>query len=335
MKCRTWGLGCLIALSSPAWAEPTANDKVNAEALFSDGRRLMAAGNFREACPKFEASLKLDPAVGAMLNLADCYEKNQQTASAWAQFREASAAARAAGSKDREELARRRAAALEPKLSRLAIVVGAQSVQVSRDGSPIDPAAFGSAMPIDPGKHVVEATAAGKQKWSKTVDVGAGAARVSVEVPILADDTSFSRATRAESNASAPVIAPAPAASTTRSIDVSAAPSSSQRTIAIVVGGVGIVGVAAGSYFGWKASSAWSDAKAGCSRFPAGCTDASVDQGNDARSNGNLSTVAFAIGGAALAGAVVLWVTAPKRTNADPQLALVGSPGSVALAGAF
>src|SRR5690349_23522444 len=125
-----------ISLIAPWAGAQSASDKATAEALFSDGRRLMSQGNYREACPKFEASLKLDPGVGAMLNLADCYEKNQQTASAWAEFREAGAAARAAGSKEREDLARRRAAALEPKLSRLTIVAGEKTVQVTRDGSP-------------------------------------------------------------------------------------------------------------------------------------------------------------------------------------------------------
>src|SRR5260221_8939712 len=129
MKCAGWILVSVISLGAlSASAEPTPNDKLTAEALFSDGRKLMTAGKFRQACPKFEASLKLDPGVGTMLNLGDCYEKNQQSASAWAQFREASAAARAAGSREREELARQRAAALEPKLSRLTIIVGTQSV---------------------------------------------------------------------------------------------------------------------------------------------------------------------------------------------------------------
>jgi Tfp pilus assembly protein PilF len=96
----------VLMLASPSAFAQSAGDKATAEALFGDGRRLMAQGNYRDACPKFEASVKLDPGVGAILNLADCYEKNGQTASAWAEFREASAAARAAGSKDREDLAR-------------------------------------------------------------------------------------------------------------------------------------------------------------------------------------------------------------------------------------
>src|SRR5689334_8638295 len=136
-----------LALAAPAAHAQSAGDKATAEALFSDGRRLMAQSNYREACPKFEASLKLDPGVGAMLNLADCYEKNGQTASAWAEFREASSAARAAGSKDREDLARQRAAALEPKLARLTIVITKPPARVTRDGAAVDNAVFGTAVP--------------------------------------------------------------------------------------------------------------------------------------------------------------------------------------------
>src|SRR5258706_14757255 len=136
-------IGSLVPL--PAQGQ-SAGDKATSEALFGDGRRLMSQGKYGQACPKFEASLKLDPAVGAMLNLADCYEKNQQTASAWAQFREAGSAARGAGSKDREDLPRSRAAALEPKLSRRTIKAANKAAQVKRDGSPVEAAALGRAM---------------------------------------------------------------------------------------------------------------------------------------------------------------------------------------------
>ena len=331
MKCAAFAIGSVISIGTlSAAAEPTANDKVTAEALFGDGRKLMAAGNFRQACPKFEASLRLDPGVGTMLNLADCYEKNQQTASAWAQFREASSAARAAGSKEREDLARQRAAALEPKLSRLTITVGTQTVRVTRDGAPVDPAALGSAMPIDPGRHVIEATAPGKQKASKTVDVPAGSARVSVEIPILADDTS-ARATSGGSNAGA---AGGNATGSTPG-DASVTGSSSQRTIAIAVGAVGIVGIGAGTYFGLKASSDWNGAKTQCLHFPAGCSDSGIEQGDNAKSSATLATVGFAVGVVGLAGAVVLWVTAPKTPNAGTQVGLVGLPGGIAVRGAF
>ena len=80
-------------------------NKATAEALVADGRRLMAAGEFAAACPKFAASQRLEPNGGAGFELADCYERLGRTASAWAEFKSAASAARSAGSKEREQLA--------------------------------------------------------------------------------------------------------------------------------------------------------------------------------------------------------------------------------------
>src|SRR3954465_9465866 len=77
-----------IALNAGAQGKSGGN-RAAAEALFNQGRDLMTAGKFVEACPKFEASQQLDPGLGTMLNLAECYEKTGRTASAWAEYREA------------------------------------------------------------------------------------------------------------------------------------------------------------------------------------------------------------------------------------------------------
>src|SRR5690348_15501816 len=88
----------VLSFSHVARAE---GDKATAEALFSEGRRLMASGDYAAACEKFAASQKHDPGLGTSLNLADCYEKSGRTASAWAEFRDAASAAHRVGSKDR------------------------------------------------------------------------------------------------------------------------------------------------------------------------------------------------------------------------------------------
>src|SRR4051794_21941124 len=106
-------LTATLGLMAHPLAAQSSSDKATAEALFANGRRLMASGDYAAACPKFAASQKLDPGVGTLLNLADCYEKKGQTASAWGEFLEAASAARAIGSKEREQAARDRAQSLE------------------------------------------------------------------------------------------------------------------------------------------------------------------------------------------------------------------------------
>jgi uncharacterized protein HemY len=101
---RRLGKIAFLSLVIVGWSQVALaqGDKATAEALFAEGRRLMSSGNYATACQKFAASQKLDPALGTSLNLADCYDKSGRTASAWAESRDAAAAAHRVGSKDRE-----------------------------------------------------------------------------------------------------------------------------------------------------------------------------------------------------------------------------------------
>ena len=51
-----------------------AGNKDKADALFKQGKKLAAEKKYAEACPAFEQSMKLDPAIGTQLNIAKCYE---------------------------------------------------------------------------------------------------------------------------------------------------------------------------------------------------------------------------------------------------------------------
>ena len=116
-------LACALSTlaSAPAFAQD-ATSRATAVQLFDEGDRLMAAGKFAQACPKYAASNKLDPQLGALLHLADCYAKNGQVASAWTSFRDA---AEIAQQRDdgRAAFATEQANLLEPRLSRLTLVV--------------------------------------------------------------------------------------------------------------------------------------------------------------------------------------------------------------------
>src|SRR5258706_88865 len=78
-----------MAIAGTAQAQATSAEKTAAETLFGEGKRLMDEGKFSDACPKFADSQKLDPGVGTLLNLARCYQKNGQAATAWSTYKEA------------------------------------------------------------------------------------------------------------------------------------------------------------------------------------------------------------------------------------------------------
>ncbi|MCA9632308.1 MAG: hypothetical protein KC766_31865, partial [Myxococcales bacterium] len=138
-----------------AQAQTSAQDRATAEALFQQAKKLKDAENYEEACPKFAASNKLDPALGTLLNLADCHEQQGLTASAWAEFLEAATLARRAGQVDRAQVAQERATALESRLVRVSIVVKGKSridgLEIKQDGSPVYAATWNTPVPIDPG----------------------------------------------------------------------------------------------------------------------------------------------------------------------------------------
>ena len=57
-----------LCLAGRAHAEPNADDRALATALFNEGRSLMSEGRIAQACPKLEESHRLDPSGGTILN---------------------------------------------------------------------------------------------------------------------------------------------------------------------------------------------------------------------------------------------------------------------------
>ena len=77
-----------IRMPTPALAETSASQRASAEALFQQATKLMDEKRYGEACEKLAGSQDLDPALGTMLYLADCYEHAGRSASAGALFHE-------------------------------------------------------------------------------------------------------------------------------------------------------------------------------------------------------------------------------------------------------
>jgi hypothetical protein len=316
----------VLVLGSPL-RTAHAQETSRAQALFDDGRRLMNEGHYPEACPKLAASQKLDPGAGTLMNLATCYEKNNQIASAWATFKEAAAASRASSHSDWETAARGRADKLEPELARLAVTVAKEAqvpgLVVERDGQALDPAEWATPIPIDSGLHTIRAAAPGKKTWSTQVTIGGPRSRASVVVPLLENE---------QPAATVPDRTPGDRSpEQTRPSDEKEA-GKTQRLVGLVLGGAGLVSLGAGAFFGLKAGSTYDDALAKCN--PAHqCQQSGLDLADDARSQATISTVAFVAGGLLLAGGGVLYFTAPRGTTH----VAVGGPGlaGMTVGGAF
>jgi hypothetical protein len=180
-------LGLVILAAILAHAAPARADAA-AEALFGEGRDLMAAGKIAEACDKYQRSQLLEPKVGTLLNLGDCRERQGQLANAWAAFMEASSLAIRDHDEDRSTEARRRAALLEPSLGSVTIkVTPTPGLVITRNGQPVPAAAWDTSVPVDPGAHAIAASAPGYLPWSGKIEVAVGA-HGDLAVPALAID---------------------------------------------------------------------------------------------------------------------------------------------------
>jgi hypothetical protein len=307
-------LVALLVVVPALAAAQSAQDKATASSLFEEGKRLLGDGKVDAACPKFEAAQRIAPTLGRKLNLADCYQRAGRTASAWGEFREAAAWA-ARDADDRESFARGRAADLEKSLSRLKVRLSPGAalagLEVKRDGAALDKALLDTGVPIDPGAHVVEATAPGHSAWSSKVDVGAGAS-VTVEIPVLGVPTQYKEPVVARPGP-APVLVPAPTPEPEPED-----PGHGRKLLAYGVGAAGLVAVGVGVAFGLSAMSKNSDAKNGHCNDKYQCDQMGVDLVHDAQSAAQNATITIGIGAAAVAAGVVLYLTAPGAEPSEP-----------------
>jgi hypothetical protein len=303
----------LVAVLAAGDALAQGGNTATAEALFRQGRQLMDAKDFVRACPRLAESYRLDPATGALLALATCHEGEGKLASAWSEFSLAASRAQSEGRADRVAVAKERAQAIEPRLSLLTVTVpdgvaALPGFELKRGGEVLGKAVIGVGLPVDGGDHVVEVTATGKKTWKTSVTVGREKDKKTVLVPALEDAAVAGPGTLA------------PNGGQSAALDVTTVPGpkglTGMQIGGIVAAGLGVAGIAVGSVFGLKAIGKNNDSKSsGCSGSV--CADADAVQArDDARSAGNVATIAFVAGGVlAATGVTLLVVGKPKRSE--------------------
>ena len=291
-------LGAVASWSAPALAA----DPASAQALFNQGRKLMLEEKWAEACPKLQESQRLNPAGGTLLHLALCREREGRIATAWAIYVDALSQAKRDGRKDRSKIAQERIDALAPKLPRLKSGsrrrTGRRRASRSLERKARSGRAVGQPVPRQSGEgHALGACAGEEAPQHRRRESRPAAGRSwSTSRPSGRRSRSPRRRT------------PSPHPDEARRVTVARSePSGTSR--AAQASSASPSGASSGSSrWGRTATRRQSVARP----TTRSARRAGVQAGKDAISAGNVSTVAFVVGGALLVGGAALYFTAPS-----------------------
>jgi hypothetical protein len=190
-------------------------------------------------------------------------------------------------------------------------------VKVSMDGQPLAESLGGTALKVDPGPRSFTFTAPGLSPLTQTFVIREGEKERRERVVLGAPVES----------------APAPGVAVLPSTPPESPPSGMARgkVYGLILGGVGVAGVAVGSVFGLMTASAGNQQKTDCASASS-CAhygQAASDH-TTAQNDGTISTVAFIAGGALLAGGAVLFFvsgSSPSEPSATSRLVVAPSVG--------
>jgi hypothetical protein len=302
-----------------------------AEALFNDGNRLMAQGNLAQACDAFEASNRLEPRAGTLLNLGACREQNGQLASAWAAYK---AALSRAKDPRKRELAQAKVAALAPRVSYLTVAISDDSrlegLSLTRNSEPLDPKLWNQASPVDGGDYVIASSAPGQEPWQVIAHVPVEGGKVKVDVPRLKEPARPPPAPAVpEPRAAATDVVSRKDPSTTSTPPAGGTVWSTRRKIAVAAAATSVLAVAVGAVLGVSANGKQSDAQAICPRmrcYGAESANQLIRSGHDLAIRAD---VAFGVGGAAAIVAGVLWFTGAPESPGRVAIVPGAVPGQI------
>jgi hypothetical protein len=344
-------LGARPALAQPADPLPEASrprDPASSEWLFREGRNLMKKGDFAPACAKLAESLRLDPAVGTLMNLAGCEERLGRTASAWQRW--SAAADQLPPTDKRRATALVRARTLERQLARLTINVGPSTpatAEVRRDDVPLGAASLGVPLPVDPGTHAITVTAAGREGRELEVTLSAGEQKVvTLEPGAITPRTSFQapavpavvRVAPPPFTPPLPSLAPPVVPGGTVGLVDQAlppAPPATPPVLAYVLTGSGVAALGAGVIFGAEALAARNEAQAACRGADQRCWDRTSAAVDRERRWSVVAGVALATGAVATATGIYVWVRSHRLGTTMARLVPAPQGGRVELAGRF
>jgi hypothetical protein len=316
---------CLVATASPHVAradEPSAAVLDKAREQFRKALSLEVAGNYEAALSMFKevALIKSTPQV--RFHIATCEEKMGDWVQAIGSYRLALHEAQQANAKDVTDAAGEAIATLEPKIPKLTITRGdgAKVASVELDGRALGGASVGAPMSVNPGPHVIKASAPGRE-------------------PIQVEMTVAERETKQVEL----VLPPAPEGAAAGGLgsgasagDAAPAGPSAMKVAGFVTAGAGVVGLGISGVFFLMRQGAISDLDDQCGPDGTQCPADAQATFDNGQTYSTVATATFIGGLGALALGTVLILAAPKSPKRVGLVAgVTGSGASATLVGHF
>jgi len=300
--CPNWAAATLSGVLGLAWQglcfAADDGDAARAQALFDQGRELLTAGRYEEACPLFAESQRLDPGGGTLLNLAICHEREKKYATAWAEYQETLVQAGRAQRADRMRTATEHLSQLASLVPHLNLRFASQppaGTRVEVDGHAVEWQDHLS-LPVDPGEHTVIASAPGFERTSTLGRAEPGEVTVMTLPALVRSETPA----HAAAEPTPPIVAaPLPGVAMVKRASLPAASPAvyrSRHTAGFILGGVGVALLGVGGYFGVRAVTLKGRSDDG------GCTDTQCPTPqakgdyDSARTAAHLSSAGLALG---------------------------------------
>jgi hypothetical protein len=324
----------MLLLMAPSLAlAQSEDDKSTARALANEGADAFDKQDFKTAADRFRRAVAIfDDAKAAsvpptlLLGLARSDAKMGRYVAATETYnrivRQGTAAGAAQVFVDAVTDARREIEPLLPKIANVTITVtGCDNPRVTVDDVPISAAAIGVKKPVDPGPHIVKATALGCEPGQTSFTV---------------EETKSADASIALVQSPTPPPAPGDARTaeggSAEHLDSSR---SSLRTYAYVAFGVGAVGLVAGAITGGLALGKHSALNDECTDGVCRSTTAKSDL-DGFHTMTSISTVGFIVAGVGAAAGTALFFMAPRSSaTKSAWIAPTIGLGSVGAVGRF
>jgi len=317
----------------------SACDEARGRELFAQGRAVEDSSDMAAACERYAASMAACERASTAVKLGYCRRREGSYVAAWQVFQHARELNNRVPSAYRPDLEREIQEALRQiPTARIEVETQPDGLSVELDGKPLPASEVGRFFPVEPGEHVVVATAPGHRTVTSKF-VGQEQQLVVIRLALVPEAAGV-LASGSEPPRTTPAALPAPSPSR-----VQPAPplgggdgdGSGQRTAGMIATGAGVVGLGAAGVLGILTLQRVRESDKHCPYPDGSCDPRGVELRNEAS---ELQTAGFIVGGASLAVAsagLLLWLMAPEAgSERRPTGGFAGlscSPVGLALSG--